>query len=196
MLNRILTIFLVALVGANLFYGWHQLQKGPPDTSILDGDLAELQSAIDQANEEASQYSGGAILTQIEFRKSILQSTQEMLQQKKRALFRGITLNFVVDGQGYRELSPEKLSEITKDLEQSTKLVDEAQDLADQYSGGLFRATALMRAETHRVTQALLQQRYLAAKHGLAMLMPPSTDDSPNGKQPPVGVIVNDKDAL
>lgn len=62
-----------------------------PSTQALDADLANIRTQIKAADDENSQYAGGAIKNVILIRRTILQTAEAMLQANVRALYVGST---------------------------------------------------------------------------------------------------------
>lgn len=178
------------LIGAGMLFFAHS----EPSSEVLDKDLAEIHAAIAAADTEAAQYRGGLILVQLQLRKSVLQTTEAMLLQKRKSLLRRINLKYSVDTKEVKPASADQLSAIEKDMQDVESKIKKALDEAAQYRGGLIQITLLMNAETQKMTLAALQHKYYTAKYGIPFV---AVDfDKAHEKKAPVGKAVEDKDAL
>lgn len=178
------------LIGVGMLFFAHS----EPSGDLLDKDLVELHTAIEAADTEATQYRGGLILAQIQLRKSVLQTTEAMLLQKRKSLLRRLNLNYVVEAKEVKPASADQLAAIEKDMQDVEAKIKKALDEAAQYSGGLIQITLLMNVETQKMTLAALQHKYYTAKYGIPFV---AVDfDKPQEKKAPVGKAVEDKDAL
>ncbi|HEU5046510.1 MAG TPA: hypothetical protein VFT64_01565 [Rickettsiales bacterium] len=166
-----------------------------PSTYALDKDLAEVHAAIEAVNAEAAQYSGGLILIQIQLQKSVLQNTEAMLLQKRKALLRRIELGYTIDGKKSAPATTEQLDKIQKDIQEVKSKIEKTEQEAAQYNGGLIQVTLLMSAETQKMTLAALEQKYYTAKYGIPFVSV-DFDTAKDKKAVSPGKIVNDKDAL
>lgn len=162
-----------------------------PSTAELDAQIGFTKTKIAAADAEASLYAGGLILVQIQLRAALLKNTLAMLEQKREAFFRGITLN-------YEEPTP-RISACADDaavfseLEKAREDVKAAQREAAMYSGGLIQAMALVREATAKTTEAAIEQRIEFMKLGIPL-------PALFGTHPPVpkapGSTTSDKNAL
>jgi hypothetical protein len=126
---------------------------------------ASVRSEIAQAEQENARYSGGLIKALTEARIDILKTNDALIQQRilSIASHAPITVQTMISTPDADEAA--KLAmEITAQQEK----VHSAQEEASKYSGGLVQAMALSTAATQSQTLAMLEQRYLIAKFGLA----------------------------
>ena len=155
-------------------------QPTPEEQQIitqLQGELAQIESEIESAEEDNRAYSGGLIKTLIALRLEILKTNHALIQQRVHALESGAEIDIVVIGsEPDHELAATLLAEIEN---QRTK-VAEAEKEAARYSGGLVRAMALSAVATQRNTLAMLEQRYFSAEYGLATPMPDASPEAGN----------------
>jgi hypothetical protein len=165
-----------------------------PSSEALDGDLREIQAAIQAADLDASQYKGGIILNQIQLRKNILLSTEAMLNHKRKSILRKIDLIYVIESNKYSPASIEQLAAIEQDMILIQEKIKKAQDEAAKYSGGLILSTLLFNIEAQKITLTELEHKYYTSKYGIPLLT--LSDGDNKNKDKPVGKIVNDKDAL
>lgn len=114
-MNRILTIVLILLIGANGAYAWYQNKHAAPTDTELDADIAKVEAEIATAQADTSQYKG-APLAMTTARIEILKTTHAMLSQKKTALIRGIGLSYTIDGAPMAPPDPKRLAEIEADM--------------------------------------------------------------------------------
>lgn len=136
------------------------------DAQHLRAELGALDTEIASATQEASAYSGGLLLTFIQLRLEVLKTTRALVQQRIHAEEAGSEVEIVVPG-----TKPDLV--LAKSLESEiavqVKEVAAARAKADRYTGGLVQAMAETQAATAANTLALLEQRYLVAKYGLAL---------------------------
>ena len=163
-----------------------------PTTQELDADLNQLRSEIKQATDAAENYAPSAIRSLIELRRQTLENTEAMLKQKKASVPRRVSLSYRIDGQQVEPASDKELTGIKDELAQAEQKISQSIKNAEQYSGGLAQALALMTVETDRLSASQLRLKFYLAKHGLPAFG--VRDD----KKPdvPAGRITQDKDAL
>jgi hypothetical protein len=183
---------LVALLGA--FVGV-LLQEPSTSTVEIDRDRAAVATSITQAKEEATKYSGGFIKSFIELRLSILRVTDAMLEQKREAIIRRITMVYPVDFKPAAAASEAELNEIIAEIKQAEDRLAASKKEASKYTGGLVQGLALMKAETDDIAVSQLRLKFYSAKHGFPILpvVPPSDAQKPAA---PLGKIVGDRDGL
>jgi len=166
------------------------LVRSGPSRADLVGDLEALDEEIGAAEADLGEIKGGLLADVIRLRLQTLSLTRDMLDQKNRALLRGISLNYRVEG---RLLTPDPaaadslLSEIN-DIR--TQLADQRAE-AEQVGGllGVMHQTAVATTE---LTLAMLQQAHVAKKHGLPFPITPPTDTASDN----LGTVVEDEDAF
>ena len=155
----------------------------------LDQDIMNLRMQIADATAEAMKYSGGVVLTEIEIRKEVLQSTLAMLQQKILASANAVTII-------YRDPVPRMYVQdpnAEADLKEAISDADAAHREASLYSGGLIQTMALMREASARATIATVQQRIQLGRSGIP-LPGAAAENKPAPLTP--GRPTSDKDAL
>ena len=194
-MKRVVLGLAVLLLALGAAAGW-VYAYAEPTREALDKDLAEVRADIKAAEQEATQYQGGAILAQIHLRRSILRNTEAMLDQKRRALLRLIELDFVVGGQRVPAPTDEQMAKVQKDIEKAEGELGRAEAQAVT-SGGLIGALAKVTAETSRTSLALLKMKYYTGKYGIPLMMFDFDKATPT-KAPPSspGKAVKDEDAL
>ena len=192
-MNRLLTAVLIVLIGVNVWYAWYQQQNAYPQNTILDQDLAQLDGDIAKTEGELKQYKGGLIRTLVEARLAILNTSRAMLDQKRHSLLRGIDISYTIEGQPWTPANEAQLKEIGDALgaQQAKVKVAEVKALT---SGGLIGVMAEVEAQVEHMTEAMLQQRALAAKFGLPYA--PAAAEEAQKQKEAIGTIVADPDAL
>ena len=159
----------------------------PPasDLALIGDEIAEQEKLLGKAREEFERFSGGLIRVVIEMRVEIGELTLAILRQRQILLSHGITLPAHKVPVG--ATSPELLAEIEGENTEAE---------ARRYTGGVIQVTLLMRAETEKLSLAMLQQRRLSLKYqiGLPTIGVPAGGN--RGSTKPPGKIVDDKEAL
>ena len=139
----------------------------------LQGELAQVESEIESAEEENRAYSGGLIKTLIALRLEILRTNHALIQQRVHALESGAEIDIIVSGS---EPDPELATNLLAGIEVQQIKIAEGEREASRYSGGLVQAMALSSVATQRNTLAMLEQRYFTSKYGLATpILPPAS---------------------
>jgi hypothetical protein len=184
----ILILLLAAFVGV-------LLQEPSTSAFEIDKDRAAIAVSVTQAKEEAAKYSGGFIKSFIELRLSILLVTDAMLEQKRQAIIRRITMVYPVGSKPAPTASESELNEIITEIKQAEDRLATSKKEASKYTGGLVQGLALMKAETDDIAVSQLRLKFYSAKHGFPILpvTSPSDAQKPTG---PLGRIVGDKDGL
>lgn len=141
----------------------------------LKGELAQVESEIESAEEDNRAYSGGLIKTLITLRLEILRTNHALIQQRVHALESGAEIDIIVIGS---EPDHELAANILAEIEDQRTKITEAEQEATRYSGGLVLAMSLSAVATQRNTLAMLEQRYFAAKYGLATPMPTASPEA------------------
>ncbi|MGB7292610.1 MAG: hypothetical protein WBD99_10600, partial [Thermodesulfobacteriota bacterium] len=131
----------------------------------LKGELEQIQTDIVDAEKIDQQYEGGLIKLLIETRLEILKTNKALLEQRINSIESGspvTTETFVTNA------DPELAGKIQKEIDSVNKELQNAKSEAKQYSGGLIYALKQSSVATYEQTVAMLKQRYLIAKYGLA----------------------------
>ena len=134
----------------------------------LQGELVQVESEIESAEEDNRTYSGGLIKTLITLRLEILRTNHALIQQRIHALESGAEIDIIVIGS---EPDPEVAANLLVEIEDQRTKIAEAEQEAARYSGGLVQAMALSAVATQRNTLAMLEQKYFSAEYGLATPM-------------------------
>jgi hypothetical protein len=191
MRHAMTTLMLGVIAVLSVLLAWVLLTP-VPTTEELDADLKQVRTEIKQASSEADKYAPSLMKSLIELRRYTLANTEAMLSQKRASVLRRIILSYRFDGQQLTPASGKELMEIIGEIEQAESKVAQAKKHAEQYSGGLVQALALMSVETDQISVSQLRLKFYAAKYGLPIF------SLPNEKKvgEPPGQIVRDKDAL
>lgn len=192
-MNRLLSIVLIALIGANGWYTWYQLRRAQPDTTILDQDIASIDKEVAEAKSEVGKYNKGLLQVLIQARLEILNTSRAMLDQKRTSVLRSIDLRYTVEGQAWTPATDEQLKAIAADLGAQQAKTKLAEFKADG-SGGLIGMMAKLEAQVEQMTEAMLMQRAYAAKYGLPYA--PAAARESEEQQEALGKIVPDPDGL
>lgn len=132
-------------------------------------ELSQTESEISSANVTNQNYSGGLIKTLISARVEILKTNQALIKQRIDAIESGAKITMDVHG-----IKPDEAAadSVKSEIDALNAQISQAKAEANQYSGGLVLAMKLAAIATQEQTMAMLQQRYLSAKYGLANAMP------------------------
>lgn len=193
-MNRILTLILVILIGANGWYAWYQWRHALPTQTQLDADITQVDRDIAEASGWRTKFAEGSLLQILaDGRLSALQSTRAMLDQKRLSLLRGINIDYVVNGQAWTEASAEALKGIEAEIAVEDAKIADA-DIRASSTGGLLAALGQVNALIEHMNGALLRQRYLAAKYGFPYAA--AVDRAATDQKKSIGKVVNAPDAL
>lgn len=165
-----------------------------PSTEQLDADLNQVRVAIKQASSESEKYGPSAIKAIVEARRQILLNTESMLLQKRTSALRRINLNFEFNGSGLRPETDNELNSIKAEIDQAKQKLAVSVKNANQYTGGLVQAMALMSVQTDELTISQLWLKFYSAKYGLPFFF--KVDNAANQPAPAPGNVVKDRDAL
>jgi hypothetical protein len=132
-------------------------------------ELSQTESEISSANAANQNYSGGLIKTLISARVEILKTNQALIKQRIDAIESGAKITMDVPGVKPDEATAES---VKTEIDALNGQISQAKAEANQYSGGLVLAMKLAAIATQEQTMAMLQQRYLSAKYGLANSLP------------------------
>lgn len=132
-------------------------------------ELSQTESEISSANAANQNYSGGLIKTLISARVEILKTNQALIKQRIDAIESGAKITMDVPGAKPDEATAES---VKTEIDALNGQIAQAKAEANQYSGGLVLAMKLAAIATQEQTMAMLQQRYLSAKYGLANSLP------------------------
>ena len=162
LLPRAVFIFGAALVTAGCV--------PPPDTSILDSDIASTKSKIEASAAEQANYKGGAIHALIGMRLQYQEVTLALLELKKQSLINFVELDLNLDGAQPLVTDGEVSPALLADIEETEQELIKAEAEASRYRGGLIHSMKLMEVATHKSALASLNMRLLMQKWGIPPL--------------------------
>lgn len=131
----------------------------------LRNELAAVDTEVSEAEAADAQLSGGLVDALVQARLQLLGVTRSLIQQRIHALESGAEIDVVVSG---TEPDSALATQLATEMERQRAEIEAARREAEQYSGGLIHAMAMASVATQEQTLAMLRQRHLAAKYGLA----------------------------
>lgn len=139
-----------------------------PDPAIatFQSERVKVASELSEAQTEHGKYSGGLIKAQIESRMEVLKLTLAIIDQRLAGVKAGTKLRVELPATTPNVIEAEKLE---KELSDIDARIQHTEENASKYSGGLILAQLNSNIATLQGTRALLQQRQLAARYGLAI---------------------------
>ncbi|KFD24097.1 hypothetical protein GYRE_01427 [Yokenella regensburgei ATCC 49455] len=167
--DRDMKITLIAtLVGITMLTGCGPQELTPEqkqEVSALKAELSQTEGEISAAKDVDQQFSGGLIKNLTTARLEVLGTNKALLEQRINAIESGAKIDVVISG---TKPDPELAASIKTEIDNLTAKINEAKADASQYSGGLIQVLKLSAVATEEQSMAMLQQRYLTAKYGLA----------------------------
>ncbi|GHU12804.1 hypothetical protein FACS1894185_7060 [Betaproteobacteria bacterium] len=128
-------------------------------------ELTATDADISSATKEDENVTGGLLKALIATKLEILKTNKALLQQRINAVESGAQITVSVPAYKPDAKEAERLA---KDIESQINEIKSAREDAGQYSGGLVLAMKLSAIATQEQTLAMLKQRQLVAKYGLA----------------------------
>ena len=135
------------------------------EVAALKVELSQTEGEISAAKHIEQQFSGGMIKNLTTARLEVLGTNKALLEQRINAIESGAKIDVVVSGV---KPDPELAASIKAEMEDLAVKINEAKTDASQYSGGLIQVLKLSTVATEEQSMAMLQQKYLTAKYGLA----------------------------
>lgn len=160
--------FIATLVGITMLTGCGPQELTPEqkqEVAALKTELSQTESEISAAKEVDQQFSGGLIKNLTTARLEVLGTNKALLEQRINAIESGAKIDVVVSG---TKPDPELAASIKTEIDTLTAKINEAKADASQYTGGLIQVLKLSAVATEEQSMAMLQQKYLTAKYGLA----------------------------
>ncbi len=164
---------IACVISAVLLTGCGPKQLSPEEQSQvaqLKSELSQTESELNSTQSEANNYAGGILKYLAESHLEVLKTNKALIEQRINAIEAGAKINVVITGV---KPDPDKANSIQKDIDTLKAQIKEAKNDAAQYSGGLVLSMKLVAIATQEQTLAMLQQRYLSAKYGLAEVKNP-----------------------
>lgn len=134
--------------------------------AVFQNERAKVVSELNEAQIENAKYAGGLIKAQIESRMEVLKLTLAIIDQRLVAVKTGTKLRVEAPATTPNISEAEKLEKEISDIDVKIQVAEES---ASKYSGGLILAQLSSNIATLQGTRAMLHQRQLAAKYGLAL---------------------------
>ncbi|MFK0372215.1 hypothetical protein ACIQT3_18875 [Enterobacter sichuanensis] len=159
---------IATLVGITMLTGCGPQELTPEqkqEVSALKAELSQTEGEISAAKEVDQQFSGGLIKNLTTARLEVLGINKALLEQRINAIESGAKIDVVVSG---TKPDPELAGSIKTEIDNLTVKINEAKADASQYTGGLIQVLKLSAVATEEQSMAMLQQKYLTAKYGLA----------------------------
>ncbi|HEI9728017.1 TPA: hypothetical protein SLN40_004930 [Serratia marcescens] len=159
---------IATLVGITMLTGCGPQQLTPEqkqEVAALKTELSQTEGEISAAKEVDQQFSGGLIKNLTTARLEVLGTNKALLEQRINAIESGAKIDVVVSG---TKPDPELAASIKTEIDNLTVKINEAKADASQYTGGLIQVLKLSAVATEEQSMAMLQQKYLTAKYGLA----------------------------
>ncbi|MHA1057033.1 hypothetical protein [Enterobacter mori] len=160
--------FIATLMGITMLTGCGPQELTPEqkqEVAALKTELSQTEGEISAAKEVDQQFSGGLIKNLTAARLEVLGTNKALLEQRINAIESGAKIDVVVSG---TKPDPELAASIKTEIDTLTAKINEAKADASQYTGGLIQVLKLSAVATEEQSMAMLQQKYLTAKYGLA----------------------------
>ena len=164
------------------------------DLASINTELAEQEQLLSKAREDSERYAGGLIRNVIELRVEVTELSVALLRQRKVLMVNGVTPPSAKPATAAPPSGT--LLELEDEITRKVAEIESTEAEARRYSGGLLQVTLLVRAETEKMTLAMLEQRRLVLKYqiGLPTIGGTAAERSAQPKAP--GKVVGDKEAL
>ena len=159
---------IATLVGITMLTGCGPQELTPEqkqEVAALKTELSQTEGEISAAKEVDQQFSGGLIKNLTTARLEVLGTNKALLEQRINAIESRAKIDVVVSG---TKPDPELAASIKTELDNLPANINEAKAAASQYTGGLIQVLKLSAVATEEQSMAMLQQKYLTAKYGLA----------------------------
>ncbi|WP_306304617.1 hypothetical protein [Erwinia persicina] len=128
-------------------------------------ELKKTDEEISYSKEQESTYSGGLIRSLVIAKIQVLETNRALIQQRINAIESGAKIDISIKG---TKPNHEFADSISKEITSLKKEISDSKSEASQYSGGLILALKISAIATKEQTLAMLEQKYLSAKYGLA----------------------------
>ena len=134
---------------------------------MLKSELSQAEKEIRTAESKSSQFGESLIGALVEARLEILKTNRALLAQRINSLESGININIEVIG---TKPNIEEAKIIESEINKQEEILKKSQAELSKYSGGLIGAMKHAEVATQGQTLAMLRQKYLILKYGLAFL--------------------------
>ncbi|WP_337058256.1 hypothetical protein [Pseudomonas sp. USHLN015] len=151
--------------------------------SELQQELQKTKNEVAEARTSLAKYSGGLIKILIETRLEVLQTNEALLQQRIHAIESDAPVTVQTQ---ISTPDPVAATALANEISLANEKLASARADAAKYTGGLIVALKLSAIATQEQTLALLEQRYLSAKYGLAITSTPAMKSSATQPDPAI----------
>jgi hypothetical protein len=159
---------IACIISASILAGCGPTELTPEEkqqVTALKAELSQTEGDITLGREKDNQYSGGLIKSLIKAKLEILETNKALIQQRINGIESRAKINITVTGS---KPDPTVAASILNEIDGLKNEISTAKNDAAQYSGGLILAMKQAAIATKEQTLAMLQQKYLTAKYGLA----------------------------
>lgn len=159
---------LACVITSVLLTGCGPKSLSPEEKKEVDNLSLELKNTNDEislSKEQEKTYSGGLIKSLVTAKIHVLETNRALIQQRINAIESGAKIDVLTEG---TNPNPEMADSISKEITSLKKDISDSKNDASQYSGGLILALKISAIATKEQTLAMLEQKYLSAKYGLA----------------------------
>lgn len=140
----------------------------PEEVALVDSLKKErdgVEAEIKAAEARNAELAGGLVKSLVETRLELLKTNLELLRQRIHAIEAGGKIEVVASAVAP---DPDVAEELAREIESQEAELAAARADEARYSGGLVKAMKASTVATQEMTLAMLRQRYLSAKYGLA----------------------------
>lgn len=137
----------------------------------LQAEATAIEEQISKAQAESAEYEGGLIKNTIDQRIAVLKLTKSLVDQRIVAIRTGAKMKTQAPASAP---DSEMAASAASEIEALDKRIEKTRADADQYNGGLIKATLQSTVATMQSTRAMVDQRRLTAKFGLGLAQAPA----------------------
>jgi len=132
----------------------------------LKNEIIEIENEIKNAETKLSQFDNGLLGALIEARIEILKTNKALVDQRISSIKAGVSIKYEIAG---TKPNINEADLIKVEIDSQKKQLEKSKKELEDYSGGLIAAMKYAEIATTEQTIALLTQKYLILKYGLAM---------------------------
>ena len=132
----------------------------------LKNELIEIENDIKTAEKKLSQFDKSLLGVLIDARIEILKTNKALIAQRINSIESGANIKYETTG---TKPNIDEANLIKVEIDNQKKQLEKSKKEAEEYSGGLIAAVKYAEIATTEQTIALLTQKYLILKYGLAM---------------------------
>ena len=159
-------VYLIAMI-------WALIASVPATSTAqqtpIQPEIDRLSGEISAAEADNAKYSGGLVKALNESRIATLKQTKAMLDQRKAAADRNVSLHYTIDGKPFAlpAGAKDEAASIQREIDANRLKIAAAESEAANNKGGLVLAMTLSNIATLRQTEAMLDQKRMALTFGL-----------------------------